>query len=167
VSAPQVDVLRCPACGADVALGPADDARCAHCGKAVRVPDAHRELRSLQREDQGARHRAQALLSTLDSPPWLVTRVLAAVFDQPALAFWIYFGVPVGLLSIVAGLAVDARLHPPPAETVGGARLIARVGASTPTVHFLHPMDDCRPSACISHRANRWRQSCRQSSTKW
>lgn len=45
--------------------------------------------------------------------------MLAAVFDQPALAFWIYFGVPVGLASIFAGLAVDAHLHPPPAATVG------------------------------------------------
>ncbi|HTB73824.1 MAG TPA: hypothetical protein VK762_11300 [Polyangiaceae bacterium] len=116
---PELDVLRCPACGADVPLGQADDSRCAHCGQSVRVPEAHRELRSLQREDHGARQRGQALLSTLDSPPWLLTRVLAAVFDQPALAFWIYFGVPVGLASIAAGLAVDARLHPPPAATVG------------------------------------------------
>ncbi len=117
--APELDVLRCAACGADVSLDQADDGRCVHCGQAVRIPESHRELRSLQREDQSARHRAQALLSTLDSPPWLLTRVLAAVFDQPALAFWFYFGVPVGLVSIAAGLAVDAQLHPSPAATVG------------------------------------------------
>ena len=42
-----VDILRCPACGADVPLGQAEPPRCAHCGAAVPVPEAHRELRSL------------------------------------------------------------------------------------------------------------------------
>jgi DNA-directed RNA polymerase subunit RPC12/RpoP len=119
VVSPAVDVLRCPACGAHVALGQAADARCAHCGKAVPLPEAHRELRRIQHDDEAARRRAQALFFTLDSPPWLSTRILAAVFDQPMFAFWIFFGVPVGLASIVAGLAVDTRLHPPPAATVG------------------------------------------------
>jgi hypothetical protein len=114
-----VDILRCPACGADVPLGRTEPPRCAHCGTAVPLPEAHRELRSLEHQDEATRHRAQALLSTLDSPPWLVTRVLAAVFDQPMLAFWILFGVPVGLVGIAAGLLVDARFHPPPAATVG------------------------------------------------
>jgi DNA-directed RNA polymerase subunit RPC12/RpoP len=115
---PEVEILRCPGCGADVALGQDDHARCAHCGKAVPVPDAHRELRALQRGDAESRVRAQALLATLDSPPWLVTRVLAATFDQPMLVFWLVFGVPVGLGAIIAGLAVDARLHPPAIVTV-------------------------------------------------
>ena len=83
----QVDVLRCPACGADVPLGarpawprgPSRGARIA--GRPCRSPSPHRELRRVQREDETARRRAQALFSTLDSPPWLVTRVLAAVFD--------------------------------------------------------------------------------------
>jgi hypothetical protein len=87
----------------------------------ARTPRAggRRELRRIQREDETARRRAQALFSTLDSPPWPLTRVLAAVFDQPMFVFWIFFGVPVGLVSIVAGLAVDARLQPPRAVTVG------------------------------------------------
>ena len=85
--APAVEVLRCPACGADVPLGQSDgdaddarDATCAHCGKAVLLPAAYRELRSLQYEDRAARRRGQALFATLDSPPWLLTRVLAAIF---------------------------------------------------------------------------------------
>jgi DNA-directed RNA polymerase subunit RPC12/RpoP len=119
MSALAVDVLRCPACGADVPLGQSDDARCVHCGASVPLPAAYRELRRIQRDDEAARRRAQALFATLDSPPWLLTRILAAVFDQPMVGFWFFFGVPVGLLSIFAGLAVDARLHPPPAATVG------------------------------------------------
>jgi LSD1 subclass zinc finger protein len=119
MSALAVDILRCPACGADVPLGLSDDARCVHCGASVPLPAAYRELRRIQRDDEAARQRAQALFATLDSPPWLMTRILAALFDQPMFAFWIFFGVPVGLLSIFAGLAVDARLHPPPAATVG------------------------------------------------
>lgn len=90
-----------------------------HCGAAVALPEAHRELRRLQGEDEAARKRAQALFATLDSPPWLLTRILAAVFDQSMPVFWIFFGVPVGLASIFLGLAVDARLHPPPAATAG------------------------------------------------
>jgi DNA-directed RNA polymerase subunit RPC12/RpoP len=119
VPPPTIDVLRCPACGAAVPLGQGDEARCAHCGKAVLLPEAHRALRRAQREDETARLRAQSLFSTLDSPPWLLTRILAAVFDQPMLAFWIFFGVPVGLASIAVGLLVDARFHPPAAATVG------------------------------------------------
>ena len=118
-SPPAVDVLRCPGCGAGVSLGPSDEARCAHCGQTVPLPDGHRELRALQREQEAAHERAKALFATLDSPPWLATRVFAAVFDQPMFVFWIFFGVPVGLVSIFAGLAVDARFHPPPAATVG------------------------------------------------
>jgi DNA-directed RNA polymerase subunit RPC12/RpoP len=114
-----VDVLRCPACGAHVPLGQADVARCAHCGAAVPLAEAYRELRRLQGEHEASRQRAQELFSTLDSPPWLLTRVLAAVFDQPMLVFWIFFGVPVGLASIFAGLAVDARFHPSPLVTNG------------------------------------------------
>jgi DNA-directed RNA polymerase subunit RPC12/RpoP len=118
VTSPAVDVLRCPTCGADVSSGEESEARCTHCGTAVPLPEARRELRSLQRDDDAARLRAQALFATLDSPPWLLTRILAAVFDQPMLAFWLFFGVPVGLASIFAGLAVDARFHPPAAATV-------------------------------------------------
>ncbi|HSY25797.1 MAG TPA: LSD1-type zinc finger protein [Polyangiaceae bacterium] len=118
-SPPAVDVLRCPRCGAGVSLGPSDEARCAHCGQTVPLPEAHRALRSLQREQEAAERRAKALFSRLDSPPWLSTRILAAVFDQPLFVFWTFFGVPVGLVSIFAGLAFDARVHPPPAATVG------------------------------------------------
>jgi DNA-directed RNA polymerase subunit RPC12/RpoP len=106
---PSVDVLRCPRCGADVPLGAADEARCVHCGAGVPLPEAHRQLQALQREDDATRSRAHALFASLDSPPWLVTRVIAAVFDQPMFVFWIFFGVPVGLASIFAGLVVGDR----------------------------------------------------------
>ncbi|HEX4447699.1 MAG TPA: hypothetical protein VH044_13210 [Polyangiaceae bacterium] len=119
MTSPAVDVLRCPSCGAHVPLGQADVARCAHCGAAVPLPDAYRELVRIQAEHEASRARAQALFVTLDSPPWLLTRILAAVFDQPTIVFWIFFGVPVGLASIFAGLAVDARFHPSPLVTNG------------------------------------------------
>lgn len=107
-----VDVLCCAACGADVPLGEGDVARCVHCGAAVPLPARYVELRRAQHDDTGARERAESLFAKLDSPPWLVTRVLSAVLDQPMPAFWLFFGVPVGLSSIFAGLALDARLHP-------------------------------------------------------
>ncbi|HEX4340772.1 MAG TPA: hypothetical protein VH062_32915 [Polyangiaceae bacterium] len=113
--AASVEVLHCPACGADVPLGEGDETRCVHCGVVVPLPEAHRELRRIQREDAAARQSAERLFSRLDSPPFLVTRILAAVFDQPMLVFWLFFGTPVGLFSIFAGLAVDARFHPPSA----------------------------------------------------
>jgi DNA-directed RNA polymerase subunit RPC12/RpoP len=119
VPSPALDVLRCGVCGADVPLGTTDEARCVHCGSAVPLPAAYRELRRVQGDDDAARRRAQALFSTLDSPPWLVTRVLAAVFDQPMFAFWLFFGVPLGLGSIFAGLAAEERFHLPPVATVG------------------------------------------------
>jgi len=132
-------VLRCPACGADVPLGPSDgdandasDATCAHCGKAVPLPAAYRELRSLQHEDRAARRRGQALFATLDSPPWLLTRVLAAIFDQPMPVFWFFFGVPVGLASIFAGLWADARFHPPAAVTAAVSFLVLLAFAFVP-----------------------------------
>ncbi len=116
---PDLDVLRCPACGADVPRGDAGETRCRHCGKAVPLPEEERAYLDVQQQDEAGRRRAQALFATLDSPPWLATRIFAAVFDQPMLAFWLYFGAPVGLVSIAAGLAVDAHFHPPPAATVG------------------------------------------------
>src|SRR6185312_10386110 len=109
-----VEILHCPSCGAPVPLGSADEARCLRCGHAVPLPEAHRELRRIQRSTEASQREAQALFASLDSPPWLLTRIVAAVFDQPALVFWIFFGVPVGLLSIFAGLAVDSRYHPAP-----------------------------------------------------
>jgi len=119
VPSPALDVLRCGACGADVPIGIADEARCVHCGNAVPLPPAYRELRRVQGEDEATRRRAQALFSTLDSPPWLATRVLAATFDQPMFGFWLFFGVPLGLGSIFAGLAAEARFHLAPVATVG------------------------------------------------
>ncbi len=119
VVCPAVEVLRCPACGAHVPLGKADEARCTHCGKVVPLPGAYRELRRIQQQNEETRRRAQALFSSLDSPPWLLTRILAAIFDQPMLAFWMFFGVPVGLASIMGGLAIDVRFHPPFPVTVG------------------------------------------------
>jgi LSD1 subclass zinc finger protein len=83
------------------------------------MPEAHRELRRIQVADERARRRAQQLFSELDSPPFFATRVLAAILDQPMFLFWLFFGVPVGLLSIFAGLAVDARFHPSAVVTTG------------------------------------------------
>jgi DNA-directed RNA polymerase subunit RPC12/RpoP len=132
VTAPPVDVLRCPACGADVPLGQADDARCVHCGREVPLPETYRELRRLQREDEASRQRAQALFSTLDSPPWLFTRVLAAVFDQPMIVFWIFFGVPVGLASVLGGLAIGERCRLSEAASTGASFVILFAFAFVP-----------------------------------
>jgi DNA-directed RNA polymerase subunit RPC12/RpoP len=100
-----------------VPLGAGDEARCVHCGTNVPLPEAHRQLQALAREDDATRQRAQRLFASIDSPPWLVTRVIAAVFDQPAMVFWLFFGVPVGLASIFVGLAVGDRAHPSPLVT--------------------------------------------------
>jgi LSD1 subclass zinc finger protein len=132
VDAPVVEVLSCPSCGADVPLGQGDDTRCVHCGTLVPLPAAYRELRRFQTEDEAGRRRAQDLFSRLDSPPFLLTRILAAVFDQPMVVFWLFFGVPVGLESIFVGLAVDARYHPPYPVTIGACFVTLFVLAFVP-----------------------------------
>lgn len=117
---PEIDVLLCSACGAPIPLAGASsgEARCPHCGASASLPAGQRELRAIEEQDEASRQRAQALFAGLDSPPSLLVRVLAAVFDQPGFLFWIFFGVPVGLASIFAGLAFDARWHQAPAVTV-------------------------------------------------
>jgi LSD1 subclass zinc finger protein len=43
----------------------------------------------------------------LSTPPPLAARVAAAILDQPMFGFWLFFGAPVGVGGIVAGLALD------------------------------------------------------------
>lgn len=50
------------------------------------------------------------MFATLDSPPWLVTKVAARIFDQPALLFWLFFGLPLGILSVVYGISLADRV---------------------------------------------------------
>ncbi len=105
----ELKILSCPACGAPVPLGDGggDDAVCAHCEAIVPLPPAYRELRRLHRLDRAAREDAERLLGTLAKPPPLAARVAAAIVDQPMIGFWFFFGVPVGVAGILAGLALD------------------------------------------------------------
>jgi DNA-directed RNA polymerase subunit RPC12/RpoP len=106
----RVDVLRCPACGADVALADEDLATCAHCGAKVPIPEAHRELHRLARSEEIARARAASLLPKLDSAPWLVTRIVAAIFDQSAFGFLVFFGAPAIAACILVSVAANAPI---------------------------------------------------------
>lgn len=74
------------------------------------VPADYVELRALRTRDSSQRHDAEQLLRTLDRPPWLFTKILARIFDQPAIGFWLLYGVPLILFSIICGLGVQERL---------------------------------------------------------
>ena len=70
----------------------------------VSVPPAYAELRALRALDMAQRQVSESVLAHLDRPPWLLTRILARIFDQPMMSFWLFFGVPVGLIGILEGL---------------------------------------------------------------
>jgi LSD1 subclass zinc finger protein len=99
--APALEVLSCPSCGADLPLGDGDQVRCSHCGATVPVSAAYQELRAAARASDDDRKRAEALLRRLDKPPQYWTRLLAAMFDQPMLLFFLLFGVPIGVFAAV------------------------------------------------------------------
>ncbi|MEO8876858.1 MAG: hypothetical protein ABI461_14790 [Polyangiaceae bacterium] len=104
-SAARLEALKCPKCGSPVPFGDADVAVCTHCHTDVPLPDTYRALRKATRDDVEARARAENVLAHLDRPSWLVTRILAATFDQPMLGFIFFFGIPVGLITILEALA--------------------------------------------------------------
>ncbi|MGZ3456356.1 MAG: zinc ribbon domain-containing protein [Polyangiales bacterium] len=107
---PHVEVLKCKSCGAPIPIGDDDVKTCPHCGAEVVVPSAHRELRELARRDEQNRRLAEAQFDRLDSPPWLATKIAARIFDQPMIGFWFFFGVPVGIWSIIYGLSLSNRI---------------------------------------------------------
>ncbi len=77
---PQLDVLRCSACSAPVALADAATVKCTSCGADVVVPQSHRDAFAKMRRDSDARAEANALYAKLGEPPRLL-RVIGVVFD--------------------------------------------------------------------------------------
>ncbi len=104
--APKVDVLACAKCGAPVALGDADLARCKNCGADTPIPEAHRKLRDLRRKDAELRARADKIFDELDSPPSLFVGVLAQTFDLGMFAFLIVYGIPLMLAAIFGSMFI-------------------------------------------------------------
>lgn len=135
----EVDILRCPACGAPVPLGSGDTTRCAHCATEVPLPDAHRELRRLAQADEEGRRDAEVVFAGLDRPAPLAVKVLAAVLDLPMLSFLLVYGVPFGIVSILVGLrlarAIAARAGLPSGDDmplwIGTTTIIALVTITT------------------------------------
>jgi DNA-directed RNA polymerase subunit RPC12/RpoP len=123
-----VDVLVCTKCGAPLALGTGDTTRCVHCGTEVEVPERHRKLRALRAEDAALRGQSEALFDRLDSPPSMVTGVLAKTLDLNMLAFLLVYGIPVGLASVLWALDATTWLahhrHVPEASIPFGVTMI-------------------------------------------
>lgn len=90
----------------------ADAAQCAHCGARVRIPEQHRELQRRAAAHEAARREAEALLVRLDTPPSYPTKIAARVLDQPMLGFWLFYGIPVGIGSVLAALRANTSLAP-------------------------------------------------------
>jgi DNA-directed RNA polymerase subunit RPC12/RpoP len=101
-----LEVLRCTNCDRELSLLDKDLVQC-DCGTKTAVPEKYRNLVLVNRLDGEARVRAEKILKKLDTPPWLFTRILAAIFDQSMLGFWIFFGVPVGVISILGALVLN------------------------------------------------------------
>jgi len=96
--------LKCRSCGDAVPLGEGGDTRCPTCGAETSIPAVYLELRALRTRDLAQRRAADALLKKLDRPAWLLTKILARVFDQPMIAFWILYAAPIIFLSFIAAL---------------------------------------------------------------
>lgn len=93
----KVDILRCGACGAPVALGEGDHATCAHCNAAVAIPEEHRALRDAVRSDAGAREHARALYEEIGAPPSIFVR--AFVFATPLVL--LVLGIPFAVVASI------------------------------------------------------------------
>ena len=105
-----LQILRCGSCTSPVPLGSGSVATCPHCGKDVPIPAAYVEMRDARAMDAAYRPRAEKILRSLDRPPSIVTKVLARVLDQPMFLFWLFFGVPVGLIAIIEGMSIAERI---------------------------------------------------------
>jgi DNA-directed RNA polymerase subunit RPC12/RpoP len=99
-----VEVLICTNCGAPLAFGDGDTTKCNRCGTETVVPERHRRLRDLRGTDAALRAEAEAMFARLDSPPSMVTGVLAMTLDLNMLAFLFVYGIPVGLGSVLWAL---------------------------------------------------------------
>jgi len=106
----RLDVLTCTKCGAAIAFGDAATSTCPFCQTVNEVPAAYREMRDSKQLDAASRAEAERLLKKLDRPPWLVTKVIARMFDFNFLAFIMAYGVPFALWIIMGGLRVADRI---------------------------------------------------------
>lgn len=100
---------------------------CLHCHAQAPLPEAYRAVRAARAQDPAAVRRANAVLAQLDDPPWLVTRVLAAVLDLPMLAFLFFYGTPLGLFAIIVGLVIGETYAPALGLTTDGGKLALTV----------------------------------------
>lgn len=107
-AAPDLKPLTCPSCGAPVPLGPSSVAKCAHCGKRVRIPAAHLDLRKAQADRAKADVDAKRVYARLAGrPPWLL-RMLYGWFNPAAMALGVFpamFIVGVGIEGALAWIA--------------------------------------------------------------
>jgi DNA-directed RNA polymerase subunit RPC12/RpoP len=115
-----VEVLVCPKCGAPLTLGDRETTTCKRCGTETVVPERHRRLRELRGKDAALQAQGEAMFDRLDSPPSLVTGVVAMTLDLNMLAFLFFYGIPVGLASILWSLDATTWLahyrHVPEAQ---------------------------------------------------
>jgi len=107
-----LEVLRCTKCDAPLVLGDADQISCPSCGAANPVPEPYRALHRARLADHALRAESERLLRTLDTPPSMVTKVLARVFDLPMLAFMLAFGVPLTVFAFLEALRLTDKLAP-------------------------------------------------------
>jgi DNA-directed RNA polymerase subunit RPC12/RpoP len=77
---PELELLRCGECATPVALADADTVKCPGCGAAVAVPAAHRAAFENARRETETRAEARALYAKLGAPPRAL-RVVGVVFD--------------------------------------------------------------------------------------
>jgi len=100
-------VLTCTQCNAPIPFADEETTACPFCKTENKVPAEYREMRAAKALDASARSEAERVLRKLDRPPWLATKVLARVLDLPMIAFWLVYGIPVGLFSIIRGMAIS------------------------------------------------------------
>jgi DNA-directed RNA polymerase subunit RPC12/RpoP len=105
-----VEVLVCTKCGAPLTLGDGETTTCKRCGTETVVPERHRRLRELRSKDAALRAEGDAMFERLDRPPSLLTGVVAMALDLNMLAFLFFYGIPVGLASVLWALDATTSL---------------------------------------------------------
>ena len=107
-----LDVLTCTKCGAAIPFSDAATTTCPFCQTPNDVPAAYRDMRASTQLDAASRAEAERLLTKLDRPPLLVTKILARMFDFNFLVFLLAYGIPLTLWIVVGGMTIASRLAP-------------------------------------------------------
>lgn len=108
----ELDVLTCTKCSAPIPFGDAATSTCPFCQTVNDVPATYHEMRASKQLDDASRAEAERLLTRLDRPPLLVTKVIARMFDFNFLAFLLAYGIPLALWVIVGGLQLANVIAP-------------------------------------------------------